>query len=422
MTELPLLFTPLKLRDLTLKNRVVVSPMATYSARDGFATDWHVAHIGKLAAGGAGLVFVEQSSVNVQGGEEEEERQRFPSLIHELNAKAAIQIAHSGRKGSSQRPWEGGNPLGQADIDARNEGPWEIAASSSIPFDDGWPAPHMLNSDEIDTVTEDFRRAFQRARSAGYDIEQLHCAHGYLLHSFLSPLANNRNDAYGGSRENRMRLPLRIAAVMRDEWPDHLPVLVRISSVDGVDIGWSIEELRARGPARGSCRSAASRSALCSTCCARRSASRRCCSRCPMPMTRCGLRAPPICCGWRGRRVKPGGRSPFQVKKLQVDGPRKLFAMGFVTNLLNPKIAMLYLALLPQFIDPTAGSVLTQSLALGSIQIVISVSVNAMIALAAGSIALFSGTRPTWLLLQRWLMGTVLAGLAVKMAFEARRA
>ncbi|TAI62449.1 LysE family translocator [Bradyrhizobium sp. Leo170] len=119
--------------------------------------------------------------------------------------------------------------------------------------------------------------------------------------------------------------------------------------------------------------------------------------------------------------LKPGGRSPFQVKKLQVDSPRKLFAMGFVTNLLNPKIAMLYLALLPQFIDPT-GSVLTQSLALGAIQIAISVSVNAMIALAAGSITLFLGTRPAWLLLQRWLMGTVLAGLAMKMAFEARRA
>ncbi|UGY18112.1 LysE family translocator [Bradyrhizobium septentrionale] len=120
--------------------------------------------------------------------------------------------------------------------------------------------------------------------------------------------------------------------------------------------------------------------------------------------------------------LKPGGRSPFQVRTLKVDGPRKLFAMGFVTNLLNPKIAMLYLALLPQFIDPAGGSVLTQSLALGSIQIVISVSVNAMIALAAGSIAVFLGTRPTWLLVQRWLMGTVLAGLAMKMALEARRA
>ena len=141
-----------------------------------------------------------------------------------------------------------------------------------------------------------------------------------------------------------------------------------------------------------------------------------------MPTTRCGFRVRPICCGWRGRRVKPNGRSPFQVQKLAVDGPRKLFAMGFVTNLLNPKIAMLYLALLPQFIDPAAGSVLTQSLALGSIQIVISVTVNAMIALAAGSIALFLGTRPTWLLVQRWLMGTVLAGLAVRMALETRRA
>ncbi len=120
--------------------------------------------------------------------------------------------------------------------------------------------------------------------------------------------------------------------------------------------------------------------------------------------------------------LKPNGRSPFQVKKLAVDGPRKLFAMGFVTNLLNPKIAMLYLALLPQFIDPAIGSVLTQSLALGFTQIVISVSVNAMIALAAGSIALFLGTRPTWLLVQRWLMGTVLAGLALRMALEAKRA
>ncbi|MEP6837540.1 MAG: LysE family translocator [Bradyrhizobium sp.] len=120
--------------------------------------------------------------------------------------------------------------------------------------------------------------------------------------------------------------------------------------------------------------------------------------------------------------LRPGGRSPFQVKTLQVDGPRKLFAMGFVTNLLNPKIAMLYLALLPQFIDPAVGSVLTQSLVLGTIQTVISVGINAVIALTAGSIATFLGTRPTWLLVQRWLMGTVLAGLAVKLAFEARRA
>jgi 2,4-dienoyl-CoA reductase-like NADH-dependent reductase (Old Yellow Enzyme family) len=253
MSETPLLFTPLRLRDLELKNRVVVSPMATYSARDGHATDWHVQHIGKLAAGGAGLVFVEQSSVNTQGrithgclgiwdDAHLEGLTKLADIIHQFGAKAAIQIAHSGRKGSSQRPWEGGGPLGGADIAARDEGPWPIAASSTVPFDNGWPAPHMMSHADIDGVAEDFRMAFRRARRAGFDIAELHCAHGYLMHSFLSPLANNRNDDFGGSRDNRMRLPLRIAAIMREEWPDDMPVFVRISSVDGIDIGWSIED------------------------------------------------------------------------------------------------------------------------------------------------------------------------------------
>jgi 2,4-dienoyl-CoA reductase-like NADH-dependent reductase (Old Yellow Enzyme family) len=252
MNEAPLLFTPLKIRELELKNRIVVSPMATYSAIDGYSTDWHVGHIAKLAAGGAGLVFVEQSSVNVQGritygclGIWDDGQvpglKKLASLIHELNAKAAIQIAHSGRKGSSQRPWEGGGPLGAADLE-RGEGPWDIAASSSIPFDEGWPAPHSMTVDDIDGVVEDYRKAFRRAREAGFDVVELHCAHGYLLHSFLSPIANNRNDEYGGSLANRMRLPVRLAAIMREEWPAELPVFVRISSVDGVDIGWSIDD------------------------------------------------------------------------------------------------------------------------------------------------------------------------------------
>lgn len=248
-----MLFTPLQIRDLTLKNRVVVSPMATYSAIDGNVTDWHVAHIGKLAAGGAGLVFVEQSSITLQGritygclGIWDDSHvaglAKLASIIGSMGAKSAIQIAHSGRKGSSQRPWEGGGPLGDADAVSRGEGPWQVAASSAIPFDDGWPAPHMLTEDEIDRLVDDFRHAFRRARAAGFDIVELHCAHGYLMHSFLSPLANNRDDRYGGSRENRMRLPLRVAQVMREEWPDHLPAFVRISSVDGIDIGWSIED------------------------------------------------------------------------------------------------------------------------------------------------------------------------------------
>jgi 2,4-dienoyl-CoA reductase-like NADH-dependent reductase (Old Yellow Enzyme family) len=253
MNDLPLLFTPITIRDLELKNRVVVSPMATYSAVNGFSTDWHVSHVGKLAAGGAGLVFVEQSSVSIQGrithgclgiwdDAQTAGLAKLVTLIHDLNAKAAIQIAHGGRKSSSQRPWEGGEPLGKMDIDTRCEGPWPIEASSTIPFDQNWPAPHMLTRSDLNQLADDYRAAFRRAREAGFDVVELHCAHGYLMHSFLSPLANNRNDEYGGSRENRMRLPLRIAAIMREEWPDHLPALVRISSVDGVDIGWSIED------------------------------------------------------------------------------------------------------------------------------------------------------------------------------------
>jgi 2,4-dienoyl-CoA reductase-like NADH-dependent reductase (Old Yellow Enzyme family) len=252
MTGIPLLFTPIQIRELSLKNRIVVSPMAAYSAIDGYATDGRVGHIAKLAAGGAGLVFVEQSSVNVQGritygclGIWDDQHMaglaKLASIIHDMNAKAAIQIAHSGRKGSSQRPWEGGGPLGPADF-ARGEGPWDIAAASGIPFDEGWPSPHTMTIEDIDRLVDDYRQAFRRARQAGFDIVELHCAHGYLLHSFLSPLANNRSDEYGGSLRNRMRLPLWLAAIMREEWPDHLPVFVRISSVDGVDIGWSIDD------------------------------------------------------------------------------------------------------------------------------------------------------------------------------------
>ncbi|MBR0781883.1 NADH:flavin oxidoreductase/NADH oxidase [Bradyrhizobium iriomotense] len=253
MSPTPLLFAPIQLRELSLKNRIVVSPMATYSAIDGFATDWHVGHIAKLAAGGAGLVFVEQSSVNLQGrithgclgiwdDRHVEGLARLASIIHEMNAKAAIQIAHSGRKGSSQRPWEGGGPLGPSDVAVRSENAWDIAASSSLPFEEGWPAPRTMTGEDIDLVVDDYRLAFRRARQAGFDVIELHCAHGYLLHSFLSPLANNRNDEYGGCLANRMRLPLRLAGVMREEWPAHLPVFVRISSVDGIDIGWSLDD------------------------------------------------------------------------------------------------------------------------------------------------------------------------------------
>lgn len=251
--DLDVLFQPYALRDLILRNRIVVSPMATYSAEEGFVTDWHVQHIGKLAAGGAGLVFVEQSSVSLQGrithgclgiwnDDHVAGLHRLTRLIASLGAASAIQIAHSGRKGSSQRPWEGGGPLGDVDIAARGEGPWEICAPSAIPFDSGWPAPTAMSIDAIEQVVEDYRAAFNRAREAGFDVCELHCAHGYLMHSFLSPLGNQRTDAYGGDRAGRMKLPLRIAGVMREVWPDHLPCFVRISSVDGLGVGWQIED------------------------------------------------------------------------------------------------------------------------------------------------------------------------------------
>lgn len=251
--DLQRLFAPIAVRDLDLRNRLVVSPMATYSAVDGFVTDWHVQHVGKLAAGGAGLVFVEQSSVNLQGrithgclGLWDDAHipglRRLTDLIRSLGAASAIQVAHSGRKGSAQRPWEGSAALGPADVAARGEGPWPICAPSAIAFDDGWPVPEELTVAQIDAVVEDYRRAFVRARDAGFDVAELHCAHGYLLHSFLSPLGNQRTDSYGGDRAGRMRAPLRIAAAMREIWPAHLPCFVRISSVDGVGVGWTLED------------------------------------------------------------------------------------------------------------------------------------------------------------------------------------
>lgn len=251
--DLRLLYEPIRVRELTLRNRIVVSPMATYSAIEGKVTDWHVQHIGKLAAGGAGLIFVEQSSVNQQGrithgclgiwGDDQVAGlKRLADLIRGLGAASAIQIAHSGRKGSSQRPWEGGGPLGEADRQARGEASWDICAPTALPFDTDWPEPAAMSLTAIDQVVEDYCNAFRRAREAGFDVVELHCAHGYLLHSFLSPLGNQRTDEYGGNRAGRMRLPLRIAASMRAEWPEDLPCFVRLSSVDGVGIGWSLED------------------------------------------------------------------------------------------------------------------------------------------------------------------------------------
>lgn len=249
----PLLFQPYRLRDLTLKNRVMVSPMAMYSSSDGFADDFHLVHLGRFALGGAGLVMTEASAVSEHGritagcnglwrDEQIEGLRRVTGFLHRFGAAAGVQLGHSGWKGAAQRPWHGGGPLGAQDLEERGEAPWPLVSSSPEPFAEGWAVPHQLNDSDLDGIVEEYRQATRRAVAAGFDLLEVHCAHGYLLHAFLSPLANSRTDDHGGSLENRMRFPLRVVEAVRASWPDGRPLFVRISAVDGVDVGWSIED------------------------------------------------------------------------------------------------------------------------------------------------------------------------------------
>lgn len=247
------LLSPVRLRGLTLKNRLVVSPMCTYSAVDGMLDDFHLVHLGRFALGGAGLVFVEATAVSRRGRITQgcsglwneaqiEPMRRIVEFLHRFGAAAGIQLSHAGHKASSQRPWEGGGPLGEADLAARGDEPWEPEGVTSEPFDSGWPAPAEMSADDIAKVTEEFVAAARRAERAGFDVVELHCAHGYLLHSFLSPISNTRTDAYGGDLGGRMRFPLEVARAVRAAWPEQRPLFVRISSVDGIDVGWSLED------------------------------------------------------------------------------------------------------------------------------------------------------------------------------------
>lgn len=249
----PLLMSPLRLRDLELKGRVMISPMCTYSAANGMMDDFHLVHLGRFALGGAALVMVEATAVSRIGritrgcvGLWDDAQiaplKRVADFLHRFGAAAGIQLSHAGFKGSSQRPWEGGIGLTAKDADARGDEPWEPMGVTSAPFDEGWPPPAAMTLADIRTVVGEFEAAARRADAAGVDVIELHCAHGYLLHSFLSPIANTRDDAYGGDMEGRMRFPLEIAGAVRDAWPAGKPLLVRISSVDGIDVGWSIED------------------------------------------------------------------------------------------------------------------------------------------------------------------------------------
>ena len=260
-----LLFTPLTLRAVTLRNRAMLSPMCTYSAEAGIASDWHLVHLGQFALGGFGIVCVEATAVTEQGritygdvglwsSAHIRPLARIAEMLRAHGAVPAIQLAHSGRKGSSQRPWHGMGALTGADAGARNEPPWPTVGPVAAPMDTGWHVPQALSVDDLRALVAAWRAAAARARDAGFDIVEMHCAHGYLNHQFLSPLINRRNDAYGGDRAGRMRLPLEVIEAVRAEWPADKPVFARISAVDGMEGGWTLEdsvafakELKARG-------------------------------------------------------------------------------------------------------------------------------------------------------------------------------
>jgi 2,4-dienoyl-CoA reductase-like NADH-dependent reductase (Old Yellow Enzyme family) len=238
------LFTPIRFREVTLKNRIAVSPMCQYSAVDGFASDWHLVHLGSRAVGGAALVIVEATAVEARGrispgdlgiwkDEHIENLARITRFIKEQGAVPGIQLAHAGRKASHQEPWLGGKAL------TENEGAWQTVAPSAVPFDEQTHTPHALSGEEIQGIRESFVAAAQRAMAAGFEIIEIHAAHGYLFHEFLSPLSNFRTDEYGGSFENRIRLLLEVTDAVRAVVPEHLPLFVRISATDWVEDGWT---------------------------------------------------------------------------------------------------------------------------------------------------------------------------------------
>jgi 2,4-dienoyl-CoA reductase-like NADH-dependent reductase (Old Yellow Enzyme family) len=246
------LFMPIELRGVRARNRVVVSPMCLYTAENGFATDWHFVHYGKLAVGGAGIVFVEATAVEPDGrithgctglwcDEQIAPLKRIADFMRAEGAVPAIQLAHAGRKGSSQRPWQGGEALGELEAE-RGEGAWRMVAPSPLRANPQRDLPSEITDEEMAAIKHAFALATRRALAAGYDIVEIHGAHGYLLHEFLSPISNRRTDAYGGSLQNRMRYPLEVAEAVRREWPDDRPVFFRLSAMDGPKEGWSLED------------------------------------------------------------------------------------------------------------------------------------------------------------------------------------
>ena len=242
-----ILLSPLKVKDIIFKNRIVISPMCQYSAEEGFANDWHLVHLGSRAVGGAALVIQEATSVSPEGritpsdlgiykSEHVEGLRRITTFIHQQGAVAGIQLAHAGRKAGCAEPWKGGRQLHE-----RANG-WKTVAPSDIAFYPEDETPLALDADGIQKVIADFKSAAMRALQAGYQVLEIHAAHGYLIHQFFSPLSNHRTDQYGGSFENRIRLLLEIIDAVKKEWPNNLPLFVRISATDWADGGWNSDE------------------------------------------------------------------------------------------------------------------------------------------------------------------------------------
>jgi 2,4-dienoyl-CoA reductase-like NADH-dependent reductase (Old Yellow Enzyme family) len=241
------LFSPLRVKNIEFKNRIFVSPMCQYSSNEGKPTDWHLVHLGSRAVGGASMVMVEATAVSPEGRISPQdsgiwadvharEFKRISAFIEEQGAVPGIQLAHAGRKAATDVPWRGEKPL------TPSEGGWQPIAPSPIPFQKEYPMPREMTQADMEEVVSQFAAATRRSLEAGFRVIEIHMAHGYLIHGFLSPLSNRRTDEYGGSLENRMRFPVRVAKAVRESWPSDLPLFVRISCTDWADGGWNLPQ------------------------------------------------------------------------------------------------------------------------------------------------------------------------------------
>ncbi len=254
------LFTPFELRDITFKNRIAVSPMSQYRAKDGRANDWHMVHLGRFAMGGAGLVYVEATAVEADGRRTHgdlglwqdgqiDDLKPITDFISREGAVPGIQLGHAGRKASERRPWHGETPVDDEDISERDESPWKAIAPSSLPYADGWTEPEEMSEADIERVIRSFGEAARRSREAGFKIIEVYAAHGFLVHQFLSPIANRRKDKWGGSDENRRRFAREVARSIRANWPEKYPLAFRLSATDwldgGIEVGDTVETAKA---------------------------------------------------------------------------------------------------------------------------------------------------------------------------------